>query len=165
MPSEIGYVKKPDSLVASKKLQDSQVIDLLDAECTTEEDDLEDDYDEELEFAYQCDFQKKRPNKPCSANSLLTNLLSKSSTAIKTEQCSSISTPRCSNGQASMLGPISINSTAATHTPTTDTSDPLSESLKRNLEWEHCQHSLGKYQRSRRASNNDFSWTDNFSKW
>lgn len=165
MPSELECLERPDGLVASKRLQDSHVIDLLDAECTTEEDDLEDDYDEELEFAYQCDFQKKRPNKPCSTNSLLTNLLSTSSTVAKaSEQCNS-SARSSSNGQAAMLAPISIHSAAATSTSATNASDPLSESLKRNLEWEHCQHSLSKYQRSRRTSNNDVSWTDNFSKW
>ncbi|KAL9539902.1 hypothetical protein MBANPS3_009999 [Mucor bainieri] len=154
MPSELGCVKRSaENLVANKKSQDNHVLDLLDAECTSEEDDLEDDYDEELEFAYQCDFQKKRPNKPCSTNSLLTNLLSTSSTptGAKTEQCNSvISTPlpsrSSSNGQA---GALSVNSTAAA----------------RNLEWEHWQHSLSKYQRSRRTSNNDVAWTDNFSKY
>lgn len=174
MPSELTCIERPDDIVAGKKSQDNHVTDLLEAECSTEEDDddLEDDYDEELEFAYQCDFQKKRPNKPCSTNSLLTNLLSTSSTVIKTEQCSSFSSKptRPSIGkQASMLAPISINSTAAAASAATaagsTTSDPLSESLKRNLEWEHCQHSLKKYQRHRRTSNNDVSWTDNFSKW
>ncbi|KAK4513671.1 uncharacterized protein ATC70_005675 [Mucor velutinosus] len=167
MPSELECVERPNGLAVSKKLQDSHVIvDLLDAECTTEEDDMEDDYDEELEFAYQCDFQKKRPNKPCSTSSLLTNLLSTSSATTKAEHCNNISNPtRSSNGQTPMLAPISINPAAATNTPATATSDPLSESLKRNLEWEHCQHSLGKYQRARKVSSNDVSWTDNFSKW
>jgi len=179
MPSELTCVERPDGLAANNKSQDNHVIDLLEAECSTEDDDgdddddLEDDYDEELEYAYQCDFQKKRPNKPCSTNSLLTNLLSSSSTVAKTEQCNSFSSmpTRSSNGQqASMLAPpISINSTTAAAAPAggagSTTSDPLSESLKQNLEWEHCQHSLKKYQRNRRASNNDVSWTDNFSKW
>ncbi|CAO0791819.1 unnamed protein product [Mucor circinelloides] len=165
MPSESRYNERPNGMVASKKSQDCDVLDLLDAECTTEEDDLEDDYDEELEFAYQCDFQKKKPNKPCSTKSLLSNLLSMSSTSIKAEQCSSISHSRSNNVQASMLTPTSVNPTAATTPAPATTSDPLSESLKRNLEWEHCQHSMKKYQRNRRASNNDVSWTDNFSKW
>jgi hypothetical protein len=168
MPAELECAERLDGMISSRKTAQDRIRDLLDPEYTTEEDDIDDDdddYDEELEFAYQCDFQKKRPNKPCSKTSLLSNLLSTSAgaaTATTTKQCDNILRPKPINLQKSLSVPIP---TAAYSSPTKATSDPLSESLKRNLEWEHCQSLLKKYQQNRKASHHDFFWTDNFSKW
>ena len=172
MPSELGCPERPNDMISSTKTAQDHIRDLLDPEFTTEEEDIDDDdddddddYDEELEFAYQCDFQKKRPNKPCSKTSLLSNLLSTSAGAAAvptTEQCNNISRPKFINLQKSLSVPIPP---ATYSNSTTATSDPLSESLKRNLEWEHCQNLLKKYQENKKTSNHEVSWTDNFSKW
>ncbi|CEP20126.1 hypothetical protein [Parasitella parasitica] len=166
MPSELEYRKRPDAGSNFSKMPEEKqhIMDLLDNECTTEDDDFDDDFDEEVEFAYQCDFQKKQPNKPCTTTSLLSSLLS-SSSASSAEQCSSITVPKRISMQKSLSILVSPSSSSIAAAPTASTSDPLSESLKRNLEWEHCQHSLQRYQKNQTNSNQDVSWTDNFSKW
>jgi hypothetical protein len=99
--------------------QDPHLEECLDSEITTEEESDDygyDDDDEEKEFAYQCDFQKKRlPVKPYSQQSLLSDLLS----------CSQL--------------PQQEQNSSLKKSPVKDIADPLSESLKRNLEWEQRQ--------------------------
>ncbi|RCI03624.1 hypothetical protein CU098_012805 [Rhizopus stolonifer] len=65
----------------------------------------------------------------------------------------------------SLLSGLLSTQTQAIQIPTNtkQSSDPLSESLKRNLEWEHAQNSMKKY--DKKKSLEDLTWVDDFSRW
>lgn len=113
---------------------------------------------EEQEYAYRCDFQKRAPpNTSMNGNtsSLLSNLLSGSTVPIQSYT---------KNDHSSPAKPVSIQRPPPSPLRST-ASDPLSESLKRNVEWEHAQSQLEKYRNSKKANASSESLNDNFSKW
>jgi hypothetical protein len=130
--------------------QELHLAGCLDADITTEEEsddyEYEDNDEDDKEFAYQCDFQKKSlPDKPCSQQSLLSNLLS------------SNRLPQQEQNRSLTKSPVRGDITA----------DPLSESLKRNLEWEHHQNSMRKCRdvKEKIVTLEEFSCIDNFCRW
>jgi hypothetical protein len=168
MPLNMG--ERPSSTKEAHNEQDNTndeefLEDLMDA---ADDDEEEDDHgeendnedDEEIEFAYQCDFKKRNPpNAPCQNTSLLSNLLSSSST---TANNSSALTSRSEYYNSK---PIPINMPESNSNTLTAAADPLSESLKRNIEWEHSQSLLRKYKNIKKARSSSSSLTDNFSRW
>lgn len=99
--------------------------------------------DEEQEYAYKCDFQKRPPPNASmngNASSLLSNLFSGSTVPIQSYT---------KNDHSSPAKPVSIQRPPPLRTTA---SDPLSESLKRNVEWEHAQSPLEKYRNSKKAN-------------
>lgn len=131
--------------------------DIMDQDDEDEEEDQEkEDEDEEIEYQYQCDFKKRNPrNAPCQHTSLLSSLLSCTTAS---NQCSS------PHHNTSSSKPISIAELNSNKTTEAEEADSLSESLKRNIEWEHSQSSLRKYEKIKGSTSSD-SLTDNFSRW
>lgn len=152
MSIEYNHLKGPKGIMISSNhhpKQEPHLGECLDVEITTEEesDDYEYEYNEEdeKEFAYQCDFQKKSlPDKPCSQQSLLSSLLS----------CNRL--PEQEQNSGLKQSPVSR-----------DIMDPLSESLKRNLEWEHRQSTSTKCQgiKQKLATMDEPCCIDNLCRW
>ncbi|CAO3628097.1 unnamed protein product [Mucor hiemalis] len=106
------------------------------------EEDISEYEDEEQEYAYKCDFKKREPPNRSSNNncaSLLSNLFSGAPVPI--QNCTK-------NDHNNQSKPISIQRPEPLRTTA---SDPLSESLKRNVEWEHTQSPLEKYRNSKKT--------------
>lgn len=152
MPVDGGQGFVPLNEVQQEQNNEEEIIldDYLDSSDDEEDEEEDDELDQELENAYQCDFTKRSPP-PCTNTSLLSSLLS----------CSTTTTVKQSATKKDHSAAITI---APKKTSTLSTADPLSESLKRNLAWEHSQSSLRKYEIIKR-SNSSESLTDNFSRY
>lgn len=148
MPANKGNTLVPSEEAHREQNSEEDIVldEYLDSSEDGEDED-DDELDEELEHAYQCDFTKRSPL-PCKNTSLLSSLLS----------CSTTATVKQSGTKKDHSPAITISKKAGMP------SDPLSESLKRNLAWEHSQSSLRKYENIKK-SNSSGSLTDNFSRY
>ncbi|OBZ90368.1 hypothetical protein A0J61_01595 [Choanephora cucurbitarum] len=106
--------------------------------------------EDEIEYAYQCDFQKRQPQKLCKP-SLLSNML----------------TNEQHNRNELLSGSLPKSVTITDNNENDFSGDPLSESLKRNLEWQKTQDIMKKYDEIliKKLQTEEMSYTDEFSRW
>lgn len=108
--------------------------------------------DKEQEYAYHCDFKKRNPPNvtTCQNNtSLLSSLLS---TSTSTSSAVPIPAKKIESNKIEKPKRIQI--------------DPISESLRKDVEWEHLQSPLEKYKNNTKTLyNSEESISDDFSRW